>query len=139
MQITISPATDEEVRSGFVGRQLREFNYRFVGEYPKEQYVRLNARTSDGQTVGGLRAIVVLHWLRLEVLWVHDDFRGQGIGRRLLAQAEQAGIALGARNAALETFEWQAPKFYEKFGYKEVARLEQYAGDYYLCIMRKAL
>lgn len=139
LPVEILPATEEEVRSGFVGRQLREFNYRHVGEYPEVQYVRLNARAADGATVGGLRALVALYWLRIEVLWVREDLRGRGIGSRLLAAAEAAGIELGARNAALETFEWQAPAFYSKHGYQEAARLDDYVDGYYLAVMRKAL
>lgn len=139
MEVTISPATEEEVRSGYVGRQLREFNYAHVGEYPEVQYIRLNARTSQGQVVGGLRAIVAMYWLRIEVLWVHEAERRNRIGSRLLAEAERLAFDLGAKNAALETFEWQAPAFYEKHGYKEVARMEKYVGDFYLAMMRKAL
>jgi GNAT superfamily N-acetyltransferase len=139
MNVTISPASEEEVRSGYVGRQLREFNYRFVGEYPEVQPIRLNARDAEGQVVGGLRAVVALYWLRIEVLWVHDDRRGRGIGSRLLAESERIGRELGAKNAALETFEWQAPRFYARHGYEEAARLERYMGEYYLAIMRKAL
>lgn len=137
--VTISPATDEEVLSGYVGRQLREFNYRHVGQYPETQYVRLNARDDAGNVVGGLRALVALYWLRIEVLWVQENRRNSGIGSRLLTEAERMGRELGAKNAALETFEWQAPGFYAKHGYAEVARMEKYVGDFYLAIMHKAL
>lgn len=139
MNFNITPATEEEVRSGFIGRQLREFNYRYVGEYPEVQYIRLNARDEEGKVVGGLRAVVVMHWLRIEVLWVHDDVRGKGIGSQLLLEAERMSRELGARNSALETFEWQAPRFYARHGYEEVSRLDNYVGEFYLAIMRKAL
>jgi len=139
MNYTIAPATDEEVRSGFVGRQLREFNYRHVGEYPEVQAIRLNARDPGTQVVGGLRAVVAMHWLRIEVLWVRDDVRGQGIGSRMLLEAERLARGMGARNAALETFEWQAPRFYARHGYEEVARMDKYIADFYLAIMRKPL
>ena len=139
MTFTIAPATDEEVRSGYVGRQLREFNYRFTGEYPEVQAIRLNARDAGAQVIGGLRAIVAMYWLRIEVLWVRDDVRGQGIGSALLREAERVARGMGARNAALETFEWQAPRFYARHGYEEVTRMEKYMGDYDLAIMRKAL
>lgn len=139
MTYTVAPATDEEVRSGYVGRQLREFNYRYTGEYPEVQYIRLNARDSGAQVVGGLRALVAMHWLRIEVLWVRDDVRGKGVGSQLLEEAERLARHLGAGNAALETFEWQAPWFYARRGYEEVARMEKYIGDFYLAIMKKAL
>lgn len=139
MEVTIYPATEEEVRSGYVGRQLREFNYKHVGEYPEVQYIRLNARDPDGQVVGGLRAIVFLYWLRVEVLWVSERARGNGVGSRLLAESERMAVTMGAQNAALETFEWQAPRFYEKHGYAEAGRLENYAGGFYLATFRKQL
>lgn len=139
MTITVYPATDEEVRSGYVSRQLREFNYQHVGVYPDTQYIRLNASDADGQVVGGLRAIVFLYWLRVEVLWVSEAARGAGIGSRLLAEGERMAVTMGAQNAALETFEWQAPRFYEKHGYAEAGRLENYAGGFYLATFRKQL
>jgi ribosomal protein S18 acetylase RimI-like enzyme len=139
MTVTISPATEEEVQSGEVGRRLRAFNYPFVGEYPATEYIRLNARDAGGSVVGGIRAVVALYWLRVEVLWVDEAARGRGIGSRLLAEAERLARKMGARNAALETFEWQAPRFYEKHGYEEVARIEGYAKGFYLALMKKAL
>lgn len=139
MTVVISPATEEEVRSGEIGRRLRQFNYTHIGEYPATQYIRLNARAADGSVVGGIRAVVALYWLRVEVLWVDEAARGRGIGSRLLAEAERLAREMGARNAALETFEWQAPRFYQKQGYEEVARLEGYAKGFYLALMTKAL
>jgi len=139
MTVTISPATEEEVQSGEIGRRLREFNYTYVGEYPATQYIRLNAREADGSVVGGIRAVVALFWLRVEVLWVDEAVRERGIGSRLLADAERLAREMGARNAALETFEWQAPRFYQKHGYEEVARLEGYVKGFYLALMKKAL
>lgn len=139
MNVQISSATDDEVRSGFIGRQLREFNYRFVGEYPEVKTIHLNARDGAGVVVGGLRSLVFLDWLRIEVLWVHDDWRGQGIGSSLLRGAEERAKALGASNALLETFEWQAPAFYEKQGYVEAYRIDGYVGQYFIAGMRKTL
>jgi GNAT superfamily N-acetyltransferase len=134
---TIYVPTDEEVHSGVLGRHLREFNYRFVGEYAQTHYLRLNAKDADGQLLGGLRSLVALSWLRVEVLWVADAARGQGLGSRLLAQAEQEARDMGAIGCALETFEWQAPGFYLKHGYAESGRIENYAKDYALLTMSK--
>ena len=97
MTVTISPATEEEIQSGEIGRRLREFNYTYVGEYPATEYIRLNAREFDGSVVGGIRAFVALYWLRVEVLWVDEAARGRGIGSRLLAEAERLAREMGAR------------------------------------------
>ncbi|MEJ8848940.1 GNAT family N-acetyltransferase [Variovorax rhizosphaerae] len=136
---SILEATEEEVRSGYVGRQLREFNYGFVGEYPEQRSIRLNAKDGGGKVVGGVRAYVFLYWLQIDVLWVAEGARGQGLGTRLLSQAEARAMELGARNVKLETFEWQARDFYLKQGYEEFARIDHYASDYYLAFMKKTL
>ena len=137
--IVITAATPEELRSGELGRQLRHYNYGFVGEYPEQQYIRLNARDGNGRLLGGLRSFVFLHWLNIDVLFVETEVRGLGLGSRLLAEAERQAIELGAGNARLETFEWQAPAFYRKHGYEEYARVNGYAAGFYLASMKKAL
>ena len=87
--LTISPATEEEVRSGDIGRRLRHFNYGVIGEYPETQYIRLNARDATGRVVGGVRGFVFLYWLQVEVLFVDDSVRRTGIGSALLVEAER--------------------------------------------------
>jgi GNAT superfamily N-acetyltransferase len=133
-----TPTTDE-VHSGELGRRLRQFNYRFVGEYGKVQPVWSSARHKDGRLVGGLRGFVFLDWLRIELLFVDEDVRKIGLGRRLLEDAEKKAKALGAGHAALETFEWQARDFYARHGYEEFARLDNYINGFYLAYMKKTL
>lgn len=135
----IAAATPEELRSGELGRRLRHHNYRFVGEYPDQQHIRLNARDGNGRLLGGLRGFVFLDWLNIDVLFVEADVRGSGLGSRLLAEAERQAIEFGAKNAKLETFEWQAPAFYRKHGYEEYARVDDYASGFYLSSMKKSL
>jgi GNAT superfamily N-acetyltransferase len=137
--LTISPATDEEVQSGDIGRRLRHFNYSVIGEYPETRYVRLNARDATGRVVGGIRGFVFLYWLQVEVLFVDESVRRTGIGSALLVEAERQARELGAKNASLTTFEWQAPGFYAKHGYEEEGRTERYVGDFYLARMTKRL
>jgi GNAT superfamily N-acetyltransferase len=138
--VTIYMPSDDEVRHGLpLGRRLREFNYAHIGEYPESQVVWLNAKDSNGVAIGGIRGTVLMYWMRVEFLWVEEAFRRIGVGGRLLAAAEAQARGLGAKHSSLETFEWQAPAFYRKQGYVEVARLEDYVDGRYSAIMRKRL
>ena len=140
MTVTVFTPTEDEVRFGMpLGRRLREFNYRHVGAYPEAQVIWLNAKDEDGTTLGGLRGIVILYWLRVELLWVEGPSRRRGVGASLLSEAEGKACELGARNAGIETFEWQAPDFYRKQGYTEASRTENYIAGQYLSFMRKTL
>lgn len=131
--------TAEEVHSGELGRRMRQFNYRFVGEYGPVQPVWLSARDATGALVGGLRGFVFLHWLNVELLFVDEAARRQGLGRSLLAAAEHKALALGARHATLNTFEWQARDFYLQQGYQEFGRIGDYVQGFYAAYLHKAL
>ena len=61
------------------------------------------------------------------------------LGSRLLAEAERQAVELGAKNAKLDTFEWQAPALYQKHGYEVYARVDDYAPGFYLASMKKSL
>lgn len=136
---TFAPPSLEDLQAGTLGKHMREFNYRTVGEYPQVQPLRLDVRDLDGRLVAGIRSYVFVYWLQTDVLWVAEDQRGKGLGARLLGMAEAQGKALGARNAKLETFEWQARDFYLKQGYGEYARIDDYIQGQYLALMRKPL
>jgi GNAT superfamily N-acetyltransferase len=136
---TIVDAPEEEVKSGVLGRRLRHFNYGFVGEYPEQLPVCLSARDSEGRMIGGLRGYVFLYWLNIDVLWVDEAARATGIGSALLERAETKARSLGAHSAMLNTFEWQAPAFYAKRGYKEFGRIDDHTDGYYLAYMKKKL
>ena len=136
---TIVEATQEEVRSGELGRRLRHFNYGFVGEYPESRPIWLNARDEQGRMVGGLRGYVLLYWLHIDVLWVDESARKAGLGSGLLAQAEMKAKSLGAHSAKLDTFEWQARDFYAKRGYEEFGRIDNHTNGFYLAFMMRKL
>ena len=56
-----------------------------------------------------------------------------------MKELENRASVAGARNALVETFEWQAPKFYEKHGYQQTMRIDDYADGQFLAFMRKTL
>src|SRR5215212_364478 len=83
-------------------------------------------REEDGHVRGGLYGWTWSGWLEVRSLWVHDRWRGMGLGSSLLAAAEAEGRARGCHTAILDTHSFQAPTFYERWGYQEYAVLEGY-------------
>src|SRR5689334_18937041 len=80
----------------------------------------------DGEIVGGLTGVTHWNWLHIQFLWVAEKSRGCGLGTQLLKAAEAEAINRGCEHARLDTFSFQAQPFYERFGYEEFGRLEDY-------------
>lgn len=54
--------------------------------------------------------------------WVRDDARGTGVGGRLLEAFEATARERGCAHVFVTSFTFQAPGFYERHGYRELAR-----------------
>ena len=85
-------------------------------------HIRLTNDT--GAPIGGLAGITAYEWLHIRLLFVPQELRGQGWGTKLVELAEEHARAKGCVGAWLDTFEHQAPRFYEKLGYSEFGRIE---------------
>lgn len=75
----------------------------------------------DGILVGGLNAYMsAYHILYVDIVFVAETYRRQGIGRKLICEMEQRAKAIGANMIRLDTFDWQGYEFYQSLGYEEV-------------------
>ena len=90
------------------------------------EWARFHIRLANDadKSIGGLAAVTAFDWLHVNLLFVPKELRGQGLGTRLLHMAEEHARAQGCIGAWLDTFEHQAPRFYEKLGYSEFGRIE---------------
>lgn len=94
---------------------LREHNAPYLGR-PAPAPLQL-ALMGDGRLAGGLLGQFRSHWLHVDILVVAPALRGSGAGRALLTQAEDAARERGCHGLWLDTFDFQAPRFYEHLGY----------------------
>ncbi len=76
-----------------------------------------------GRLAGGLGGETYAGWLFIRYLWMEDALRGQGLGSRLIAEAERRALERGCHAAWVDSFTFQAPGFYRALGYAEFGRL----------------
>jgi GNAT superfamily N-acetyltransferase len=110
----------EEIRRG-----LLAFNVLTAGP-PEYRRLALAARDGDGRLLGGLYGNTTWRWLFVDLLWVDEPYRRQGLGRRLLRSAEALARDRGCIAAYLDTFDFQARPFYEREGYVLFGTQENY-------------
>lgn len=78
----------------------------------------VTARDAKGKLLGGV--VLESYWLEtyVELLWCDGRVRRSGTGSQLIAQAETIARKRGSRLIWLNTYSFQAPRFYEKLGFK---------------------
>lgn len=114
-------STSEE--SNFIRNQLIEFNSQHV---PNGRYEEINLclKNDNNEIIAGLNSAICWNWMEIDILWVHKDYRKQGLGKRLLEEAEKIARTNKCTFIKLNTFSFQAPEFYEKYGYKVIAIID---------------
>ena len=92
---------------------------------PNENEVKffVFAKNEADAIIGGIRATCFWNTLHIELLWLSEECRGAGIGKRLIDSAESFAVQQNCGKALVETTSWQAKPFYEKNGYDHIATL----------------
>jgi len=134
--VTFAPADPASPAArAVVGRYFAEIGRRFgfdpSGETEKDTRFLVPPfgiffmALSDGEPVacGGLQAIAP-DTGELKRMWVHDDWRGAGLGSRLLRHLEDQARALGQRVVRLDTNAAlaEAIGMYQRAGYRAIDR-----------------
>jgi ribosomal protein S18 acetylase RimI-like enzyme len=117
---TVSPREREELFAALLKYNLP----RLSGGLPRD--LGIFWEDDRGRRQAGLIGSSHGNWLTVSYLWVHADCRGRGVGSALLRRAEEIGRERGCRSVFLDTFDFQAPEFYRRLGYREVFALTDY-------------
>jgi GNAT superfamily N-acetyltransferase len=116
---TVEPGTREVIRQG-----LRDFNIASSGVADRRDIAVLVHDPQTGETVGGLVGRTSRGMLFVEVFFLPEHLRGNGLGSRVLQLAEDEARRRGCTSAVLITLSFQAPGFYEKLGYQAFGKIE---------------
>jgi GNAT superfamily N-acetyltransferase len=93
----------------------------------------------DGEIVGGVIGATYWDWLYVNLMWLKAELRGCGFGSQLLLAAEAEARQRGAKHAYLDTFSFQAPEFYKKYGYEVFGVLEDFPAGHRRYFLKKEL
>ena len=115
----------ESQKTQKIGELIRSYN-RSKREAAESEPLNLYVEDNSGEVLAGLVAETFGNWLEIEYLFVKEDLRGQGIGSQLLQRAESEAKKRNCCFAFVNTYQFQAPAFYQKHDYQEVFTLKDY-------------
>lgn len=104
---------------------LVECNESRVGDARFKEFGILASGESEA-TIAGLLGHTLWNGFFISALWVAEAVRRKGIGRQLLARAEELAIQNDCDHIHLDTFDFQARDFYEKNGFQIFGTIEDY-------------
>ncbi|MCL6271004.1 GNAT family N-acetyltransferase [Sansalvadorimonas sp. 2012CJ34-2] len=113
---TLSP-DEKDVDALYDG--LKAFNDQFCPDL-KEQKPAWFVRDNNEEIIAGLYGMQYSNTLFIKYLWVSEAHRHQHLGSQLMNQVEAKAKEIGVTDLFLDTYSFQAPRFYENLGFENV-------------------
>jgi len=133
IQVGIDP--HEEIQ--LLEDKIYEHNAAALNKDDGHLFSRL-ARDENKQIIGGIAGWTWASACEITQLWVDEHVRKRGIGKMLLETAEVEAKARGCITVLVRSYSFQAPHFYEKYGYKIVLKLNGFPdGHSYYILIKK--
>lgn len=108
---------DEE----YICDRLVEYNLTKVPATQKIHFENINKKflNENGEIIAGCVArMYCWNVLYIDILWVDENYRNQGLGSKLLEYVEETAKEKGCYLIHLDTFDFQAKDFYIEHGYE---------------------
>jgi len=114
-----------QVERDLLFSSLAKFNESQVGDARFKEF-GIFAYGESESIIAGLLGFILWNGFFISTLWVDEPLRRKGMGRQLLAKAEELAIQNGCCLIHLDTFDFQARGFYEKNGFQVFGAIEDY-------------
>lgn len=116
------------IEEDFIVDKIVEYNLSIVPSKQETDFLWINRIVEDknGNIIAGiLSKMYCWNCLYIDVLWVKEEHRKDGLGSRLLKEIESVAIEKGCYLIHLDTFDFQAKDFYIKHGYEVFGVLDE--------------
>ena len=140
MDYNIVPITDGD--DEFIEDKLVEYNLSMEPATQGKLFESISRKIVDeeGNIIAGCLAIMYC-WnvVAIDIIWVDEQYRGQGLGSMLLGEVEREAMEKGCHLVHLDTYDFQAKGFYEKNGYSVFGILEDCPKGHIRYYLKKTL
>lgn len=78
--VNLSPSEEDILK---IRRKLQEYNSAFF-EIEDEPNFVISKIDENGELIVGIVCTIVGQWLEIDFLWGKDEYRGRGLGRKII-------------------------------------------------------
>jgi ribosomal protein S18 acetylase RimI-like enzyme len=96
-------------------------------------------KDAHGVVLGGVNGFSCYGSLYVDMLWLKDELRKRGLGKKLMIEAERIGRERGCTFSTVDTMDWEALPFYQKLGYSIEFVREGFDKESKMYMLRKEL
>jgi N-acetylglutamate synthase-like GNAT family acetyltransferase len=137
MKITDRNVTQQELKEIYDDFKKIEIEY----GVPQVEQERYNVTAEENDIVIGFASGLTNHkWFYLSDLWVHENYRGQGLGAKLLTMLEDKIKSIGVEYIYTWTTAYNSNEiFYEKQGYRQCFVFEDFfevKSGHHICLRK---
>lgn len=118
--------------------RLYEHNSHATGRHDGQR-LGFVVRNGTGQTIGVAAGYTWSDTAELKQMWIDEAYRGRGCARALLDAFVAEACNRRVRRIWVSSYDFQAPGFYEKAGFKRVAELEGWPEGHINVVLCKVL
>jgi GNAT superfamily N-acetyltransferase len=120
--VFLSDAPDDEAHR-VIYEGLHDHAREQVGYFDYRQLAVLARDPASGRILGGLTGRTFLGLMFIELAFLPRHLRSRGLGSSMLRMAEEEAARRRCHTGILDTMSFQAPDFYERRGWRELARI----------------
>ncbi len=135
IEIEINPNADDVE---FLYARITESNLSATGLEPAKQ-ISAWVKNNTGEIEAGIYGWSWGGTAEVDLLWVTESRRGNGVGSALLTAFELEANERECSQIVLSTFDFQAPEFYQRRGYIALGHVDNYPAGGWHTTMRKFL
>jgi N-acetylglutamate synthase-like GNAT family acetyltransferase len=137
MTITVRTGDAPQIET-FLADRIYEYNATATGHDDGESFTAIR-ENSAGDIEAGVSGYTWCGCCYVSYLWVAENLRGRGIGGELMQAVEHHARAKACRVLFVATHSFQAPQFYTRMGFEQVASIADHPVGYSSLFFAKRL
>ena len=126
----------------YICDKLVEYNLSRVPKTQETDFVNIYKKivNDEGEIIAGcLAKMYCWNVIYVDILWIDEAYRKQGLGSKLLKEIERIAVEENCTLIHLDTFDFQAKDFYIKHGYEVFGVLKDCPKEHCRYYLKKKL